>query len=111
MEDSSECLADSALFAERASSLDSLSIFMSELSLKNLDSIAYRLLNFRVTRHGQFLMLPGQVFFDFRFALVDLTASPDCSSSHLSFLSSPSSAQRAPWRLGDPRGVKRLIIN
>ena len=105
MEDSSECLSDSvnlgrraALFAEKASSLDSLSIFMSEseLSLKILDSVLYLLLNSGSLVSVPFFDAPGPSDIRLRIcARRPKTASPDCSPPHLSFMSSPSSAQRA----------------
>ena len=120
MEDSSECLADSVNLGPESCSVywegfePSLSFYFYiwELSLKILDSISYLLLNFRVTRLCQFLMLPGQVFFDFGFALVDLRQLRQIVHHLISHschrLLQPSELS-CGW--GDPRGVKRLIIN
>ena len=121
MEDSSECLSDSvnlgrraALFAERASSLDSLSIFMSESDSRSRflirSSISCRISGSLVS--VPFLMLPGQVIFDFGFAFVDLRQLRQIVHHLISYschrLLQPSELS-CDW--GDPRGVKRLIIN
>ena len=81
-----------------------------ELSLKILDSISYLLLNFRVTHLDKFLMLPGQVFFDFGFALVDLGQLCQIVH-HLISRSCHRLFQSSQLSCGQPRGVKRLIIN
>ena len=102
-----------ALFAERASSLDSLSIFMSESSRsKFLDSISYLLLNFVSV---SFLCSWAQCFStsDSRSSNLDSFARLFTISSLIPVITffNPASSLALGGGRWDPRDVKRLIIN
>ena len=105
-----------ALFVKRASSLACLSSSMSESTLSSFqamcDSVSNLSLHFSIVCFRQFLMLPGEMSFNFGFSVVDtrqlcqVVCQLTPYSRHCLFEPSQLSSG-----LGDPHGVDWLIIN